>query len=176
MNGPLDRWTRGMPQMPDHRRRSRGPEHVYEVPPELREVDELLEWHARQQPVPAGLIDRVFDASVGLLPSRRPRRQPVLRLEPAITGSLWGRLAMAASIALAFIVAGRMLPVGGPGSMLSPGIELVQGGPGDLDVHWRFRAREEAHYGPVERLGFTQEMSFRDLAGDLANLAADLEM
>jgi hypothetical protein len=168
-----------MPQMPDHRRRSRGPEHVYEVPPDLREVDELLEWHARQQPVPAGLIDRVFDASVGLLPSHRPRRQPVLRLQPTIMDSLWSRLAMAASIALAFIVAARMLPVSGPGSLLSPDVELVQldyGAPGDLDVHWRFRAREEAWYGQVERLGFTQEMSFRDLAGDLANLAADLEM
>ncbi|MHC4710243.1 MAG: hypothetical protein ACYTA3_07435 [Planctomycetota bacterium] len=113
-----------------------------------------------------------------MLPGRR-RRQPVLRLQPVITTSLWGRLAMAASIALAFFLAGRILPMREPSSLLSADVELVllqYAGAGDLDVHRRFRELEEAQYGAVERLLVTRDMTFRDLAGDLANLAADLEM
>ncbi|MHC4127799.1 MAG: hypothetical protein ACYTE6_15905 [Planctomycetota bacterium] len=166
-----------MPQLPDHRPRSWGPEHVYEGPAELREVDELLGRHARQQPVPAGLIERVFDASVGMLPSRR--REPALGLRPVITTSLWGRLAMAASIALAFFVAGRVMPLREASTLLSPDVELVlleYAEADDLDVHQRFPRIEEARYGAVERLLVTRDMTFRDLAGDLANLVADLEM
>jgi hypothetical protein len=140
-------------------------------------VDELLGRYARREPIPAGLVERVFDASVGMLPGRP--RQPALRLQPVITTSLWGRLAMAASIALAFFVAGRILPMREPGSLLSPDVELVlldYAGAGDLDVSQRFRELEEARYGAMERLLVTRDMTFRDLAGDLANLAADLEM
>ncbi len=178
MNGHLGRWIREMRQKPDHRPRDRGPEHVYEGPAELRQVDELLLRYARREPVPAGLVERVFDASVGMLPSRH-QRQPVLRLQPVITTSLWGRLAMAASITLAFFVAGRILPMREPSSLLSPDVELVlleYAGAGDLDVHRRFRELEETRYGTVERLLMTRDMTFRDLAGDLANLVADLEM
>ena len=178
MNGHLARWTRGMRQKPDQSPRDRGPEHVYEGPAELREVDDLLGRYARREPVPDGLIERVFDASVGMLPARRRRQHP-LRLQPVITTSLWGRLAMAASIALAFFVAGRILPMREPSSLLSPDVELVlleYAGAGDLDVSRRFREIEEARYGAMERLLVTRDMTFRDLAGDLANLAADLEM
>ncbi|MHC5008523.1 MAG: hypothetical protein ACYTGF_14325 [Planctomycetota bacterium] len=167
-----------MRQKPDQSPRDRGPEHVYEGPAELREVDDLLGRYARREPVPDGLIERVFDASVGMLPARRRRQHP-LRLQPVITTSLWGRLAMAASIALAFFVAGRILPMREPSSLLSPDVELVlleYAGAGDLDVSRRFREIEEARYGAMERLLVTRDMTFRDLAGDLANLAADLEM
>jgi hypothetical protein len=166
-----------MPQLPDHHPRSRGPQHVYEGPAELREVDELLGRHARQQPVPAGLIERVFDASVGMLPSRR--REPALRLQPVITTSHWGRLAMAASIGLAFFVAARIMPLREPSTRLSPDVELVLLEYADaegLDVHRRFPGPEEARYGVVERLLVTRDMTFRDLTGDLADLVADLEM
>ena len=181
MNGHLARWTRGMRQLPDQSPRYRGPEHLYEGPAELRAVDELLGRYARRQPVPAGLIERVFDASVGLLPSRRRRREPALRIQPSIGASLWGRLAMAASIGLAFFVAGQIMPMREPSSLLSPDVELgllVYAESGDVvvDVHRRFRELEEARYGAVERLLVTGDMTFRDLAGDLANLAADLEM
>ncbi len=167
-----------MRQKPDQRPRDRGPEHVYEGPAELREVDELVGRYARREPVPAGLVERVFDASVGMLPGRR-RREPVLRLQPVITASLWGRLALAASITLAFFVSDRILPMREPGSLLSPDVELSlheYARAGDLDVHRRFRELEEARFGAVERLLVTRDMTFRDLAGDLANLAADLEM
>ena len=96
-----------------------------------------------------------------------------------ITTSLWGRLAMAASIALAFFVAGRIMPLREPSTLLSPDVELVlleYAEAEDLDVRQRFRGLEEARYGAVERLLVTGDMTFRDLAGDLANLAADLEM
>jgi hypothetical protein len=167
-----------MPQLPDHRPWSRGPEHVYEGPVELREVDELLGRYARQQPAPAGLIERVFDASVGMLPSRR-RGEPALRLQPLITTSQWGRLAMAASIALAFFVAARIMVMREPSTLMSPDVDLTlleYAEAGDLDVHWRFPDIEEAQYGAAERLRVTCDMEFRDLAGDLANLVADLEM
>jgi hypothetical protein len=167
-----------MPQMPDQRPRDRGPDNVYEGPVELREVDDLLGRYAGRQPVPAGLVERVFDASVGMLPSRR-RREPALRFQPVITTSLWGRLAMAASIALAFFVAGRILPMREPSSLLSPDVELVlleYAGSGEVEVSRRFRELEEARYGAVERLLVTRDMTFRDLTGDLANLLADLEM
>jgi hypothetical protein len=142
-------------------------------------VDELLGRYARRQPVPAGLIDRVFDASVGMLPSRRRRRERALRLQPLVTTSLWGRLAMAASIALAFFVAGRIMPMREPGSLLSPDVELAlleYAGAEDLDVLQSFREIEEPRYGAVERLILTRDMTFRDLAADLAGLVADLEM
>jgi hypothetical protein len=167
-----------MRQKPDQHPGERGPEHVYEGPAELREVDELLGRYARREPVPADLVDRVFDASVGALPGRR-QRQPILRLQPVITTSHWGRLAMAASIALAFFVAGRILPMREPSSLPSPDVELVPpqyAWAGDLDVSQRFRELEESRYGAMERLLVTRDMTFRDLAGDLANLAADLEM
>jgi hypothetical protein len=155
------------------------PQDVYEGPGELGEVDGLLERYARRQPVPADLIDRVFEASVGMLPARRRRREPVLRLRPVATSSLWGRLALAASIALAFLVAARLMPMREPGAPLPPDVELVlleYAGPADLDVPQSFRETVEPRYGSVERLLLTRDMTFRDLAADLAGLVADLEM
>jgi hypothetical protein len=169
-----------MPYPRDTRLASGGPEDAYDGPSELREVDDLLGRYARRQPTPAGLVDRIYEASVGLLPGRR-RQEPVLVLRPAFTGSWAGRLAMAASIALAFFVGGRLATESGPGARLSPDvegawIEYATAIPGDLDVHPRFRELEESRYGAVERLLVTRDMRFRDLTGDLAHVAADLEM
>ncbi len=168
MNEPLERWTGAMPKPPEQRPREPGPESVLDVPAELREVDDLLARHARRQPLPAGLAGRVFDASVGLLPGRGRRWEPVLRLQPVGARSLWGRLALAASIVLAVFVAGRILPGGVPGPLLSPHLELVL-----LEYAG---AGEEPRNAAVEQLLVTRDMTFRDLACDLANLAADLEM
>jgi hypothetical protein len=158
-----------MPEPADHRPRQRGPGYVFDGPAELREVDAMLAEYARRSPVPAGLADRVFNASAGLLPARR-RRDRVLRLQPVSPVSTWGRLALAASIALAFFVAARVLPFGRPTPLLSPDVELILlefAGVGDLD---------EPGYAAVEHLLVTRDMTFRDLTSDLANLVADLEM
>jgi len=68
---------------------------------------------------------------------------------------------MAASIGLAFIVAST---VGSPTRLaaLSPDVELVL-----LDL---------AGLGDVDHLLITREMTFRDLAGDVAAMAVALDM
>jgi hypothetical protein len=185
MNGRVDRWTDEMPYPRDKRLDAGGPDDVYDGPPELGEVDDLLGRYARRQPTPPGLVDRIFEASVGLLPSRRPRREPLLLIRPGFGGSWASRLAMAASITLAVFVGARLATESGSGARVTTDgadVWLALAAPAgdasvaDLDVHPRFRELEESRYGTVERLLVTRNIRFRDLAGDLANIAADLEM
>ena len=75
--------------------------------PEMRAVDDELRAQARQVEIPLGLSDRVFAASVKELPRELPgagdRR---LRFPSwAVRHGVWGQLAMAASVALAFGIA-----------------------------------------------------------------------
>jgi hypothetical protein len=73
-------------------------------------IDHLLNANARQMIEPVGLRNRIFEASIAALPAER---QPTLRLVGSdIEGGVqvvsarrrltWSRLAMAASVALAF--------------------------------------------------------------------------
>ena len=167
-----------MADFPHERPIPPGPVSPFLGDPALAELEATLSRYARRRHAPAGLADRVFDASVGLLPSRRPRRARVFKLEPISLGSMWGRLALAASIALAFLVAVRFMPQERARSPLSPAAELVLlesagATPADLRELWRF---EDSRYGAVESLLVTRDMTFRDLTGDLARLAEDLEM
>ncbi len=59
-------------------------------------------------------------------------------------------------------------------SPLSPAAELVllESAGADLDRLWL----DDPRYGAVESLLVTRDMTFRDLTGDLARLAEDLEM
>jgi len=142
-------------------------------PAELREVEASLWAWARRQAVPPGLADRVFDASVGLLPVRQVRRARVARPE-ALTGfpawaRLGGRLALAASIALAFFVAVRIMPPAG--GVLTRNLEMVLleyagGDAGFLDPR----------FAQVEHILMTRDMTFGDLTNELAQVAQDLEM
>src|SRR5262245_2589889 len=77
---------------------------------ELRAIDDALSEAAQKSPVPVGLSERVFEASSGLLtrhgatssqPEVRTLRFPQLRFAQLSRG----RLAMAASLAMAFGVA-----------------------------------------------------------------------
>ncbi|MDY7109792.1 MAG: hypothetical protein SYC29_14245 [Planctomycetota bacterium] len=86
--------------------------------PELRAIDELLGRHASRAEAPAGLTRRVFRASVGDLPARRPgpgresAPQPLRarRLFAASARPQWrGGLALAASLGLAFVIAALYL-------------------------------------------------------------------
>lgn len=154
MNTPIDRLTGAMDN-PDS-------------DPALWAIDALLAREAARTGVPAGLARRVYQGSVGGLPvlSRQPRRSPRSGLQPLVFGRLavWGRLAMAASIGLAFIVASNVGRVGSRTHLaaLSPDVELVL-----LDL---------AGLGDFDHLLITREMTFRDLAGDVAAMAVDLDI
>ncbi len=178
MNGPTGRLTTGMTDSSDQYPILPGPGLPSEGDPELAQIEAALFRMARRRHAPAGLAGRVFDASVGLLPARRLRRARLFKLEPVSFGSVWGRLALAASIAVAFVVAIRSMPQERPRSPLSQAVELVLlesagAAPADLQGLWRF---EDPRYGAVESLLVTRDMTFRDLSGDLARLAEDLEM
>ncbi len=159
MNEDLRRWISDMDQFPDQ-----GP---------FREVEVRLSEWARRQPVPPGLADRVFDASVGLLPARRARRGRIGRPDPATAVPAWarlgGRLALAAAIALAFFTAVRVMPPAG--GVLTRNVEMVLleyagGDAGFLDPR----------FAQVEHILMTRDMTFGDLASELTQVAEDLEM
>ena len=150
MNAPIDRLTGAM--------------HNPDSDSALRAIEGLLAREAARTVVPPGLAHRVYQGSVGGLPiTSQPRRRPRSRLQPLVLSrfAVWGRLAMAASIGLAFIVAST---VGSPTRLaaLSPDVELVL-----LDL---------AGLGDVDHLLITREMTFRDLAGDVAAMAVALDM
>ncbi len=89
---------------------------------------------------------------------------------------------MAASIGLAFVLSLRTLqitaPVGGPPlatAMLSPDEELVLF---DLDAgaDQVLGLAADTPLGVVENILLTRDMTFRDLAADLALMIAEVEM
>ncbi len=150
MKGPPDRWTGQMMLPPD------------------QELEDRLDEYARRLSVPADLAARVYLASVNLLPGRLA--QP-LRLVTVRRVGAWGRLAMAASIALAFAAGLRLLGTGDR-APLSPDLEMAlleYAGAGLVDT-------ADPHVTAVERLLVTRTMTYRDLEGDVASLAQDLDM
>lgn len=162
MNGPLGRLTPDMDPYPD------------QIPPEFREIEAQLASWARRQPVPPGLADRVFDASVGLLPARRRPRSPLFQMPRLASLSAWrgvgGRLALAASITLAFVVAVRIMP-GRDSNPLSPDVEMVL-----LEYAGGQRGFVDPRFAKAEHILMIHDMTFGDLTNDLARVVADLEM
>lgn len=69
----------------------------------LVELDQKLSGQAESQPTPVGLAERVFRASVSLLPHQHEHAS--LRFPRSVRTPVWGQLAMAASVAVAFVVA-----------------------------------------------------------------------
>ena len=163
-----DRWTHVMSKTIDQT----GP--GWHAPdPELREIESLLSSYVRRQAVPPGLARRVYSASVPLLPGRRAKTE-ALRLTPVNLGSIWGRLALAASIRLAFVIGARvMITSPRPQPLLTPEVELVLAEYAGATDHL---LADMAEFGQVEHLLVTRDMTFNDLTTDLAALAADLEM
>ncbi len=144
-----------------------------QTPPEYREVEARLAAWAERQPVPPGLATRVFDASVGLLPARRRQRSPLLQMPRLASLAAWrgvgGRLALAASITLAFLVAVRVMPR--ESNRLTPDVEMVL-----LEYAGGQRGLVDPRFTAVEHILMTRDMTFGDLTNDLDRVVADLEM
>ncbi len=147
--------------------------------PGLREIDDRLAREARREAVPQGLADRVLRASVEYLPSPpRPRRlQPVRTAREPLWSLGWGRLALAASVVLAV---GAALWLVRP--IEPPPIDVVVVGDGGvrgaLPPEVERLLMEPAAGGDSELASLldTRDLTFDDLAGELAMLVANLEM
>ncbi len=138
-----------------------------DVSPDLQVVDTLLGRQARSLRVPAGLIDRVFQASVGLLPGRAhsPQIEVVARI--GLRQSWWSRAALAASIAMACTVSLRIVPL--------PSLHNLVAGI-DTQIQPVYRQVVGRTLNDMEHLLATREMTIDDLDMDMALLAADLDM
>ena len=147
--------------------------------PGLREIDERLAREARREAIPMGLADRVLRASLDYLPSPRPRRlQPVRTTREPLWSVAWGRLALAASVVLAvgaalWLVQGRSGPTGD--DMVKAGDGGVRGA---LPPEVERLLMEPVGGGDSELASLldTRDLTFDDLAGELAMLVANLEM
>lgn len=112
---PAGRWTgedktmKNEPNNPSFMRetRRRRSNSAGELPAEfdrhLVELDRKLSRNAASEPTPTGLAERVYRASVSLLPGRVQHDR--LRFSRRVRTPVWGQLAMAASVAVAFVVA-----------------------------------------------------------------------
>ncbi len=138
-----------------------------DLSPQLQAVDDMLGRQARRLRAPAGLIDRVFQASVRLLPGRvqTPQIEVVARI--GLRHSWSSRAALAASIALACTLSLRIVQ--------TPTLpQLVWGI--DTEIQPVYREVVGRTLNDMEHLLVTREMTIEDLDVELAMLAADLEM
>jgi hypothetical protein len=88
-----------------------------ELPPDLERIDESLADLAKRDQAPPGLTDRIYEASVSALPRLRLRgRAAAGPQRMRFHRPVWGQLAMAASIGLAFVLVAWFLsmPTGAP--------------------------------------------------------------
>ena len=138
-----------------------------DVSPDLHAVDTLLGRQARSLRVPAGLIDRVFQASVGLLPARSHTPQIEVVATIGYRHSWWSRGALAASIALACTISLRIVPL--------PSLHQLVSGI-DTQIQPVYRQVVGRTLNDMEHLLVTRDMTIDDLDMDLALLAADLDM
>ncbi len=144
----------------------------------LREIDDRLARAARREAVPLGLADRVLRASVEYLPSPpRPRRlQPVRAAREPLWSLAWGRLALAASVVLA--VGAALWLVEGPTERSNVVLVGDGGVRGALPPEVERLLMEPAAGGDSELASLldTRDLTFDDLARELAMLVANLEM
>jgi hypothetical protein len=137
---------------------------------ELERIDALLAEALRRPATPRGLVERVLAASAALAP--RPALAGPWRIDVLSARSrraaMWGRLALAASVALAFLIA-RPLLSDSNSTPLSGSAILVMSRAGADDLTPALRvlesARDEAAY--FESLGIF-DVRTGDLLNDLA--------
>lgn len=169
MNDSLERSTHGMTEPSAPTPYEPGPESP-SLAPEDRALDAMLRAYAQRHEPPAALSRRVYEASVGSLPGRHVRRAAAPP-RPLASSSLWGRLAMAASIGLVFYVAVRILPR----TVVSPPLP-VEAELALTDFASEGVLGDDSIFADIDHLLVTRDMTFNDLTSDLANLADDLEM
>lgn len=141
----------------------------------LQEVDTQLQREARRVQIPKGLANRVFDASVGLLPARSRTSQidvlaTISNLGSSISSgqaSKWGRLAMAASIGLVAMIAFN--------ESRSPNMpQLVASIDTKLEpIYLQVVGKT---ISDMDYLLVTRDVTFEDLNAEFAILAAELDM
>jgi hypothetical protein len=149
--------------------------HLDDLPGDLESslvvIDKQLAADAAQQAVPEGLIDRVYDASVELLPDDQLAPIPItLRFSK----SSWGRLAMAASLAVAFVLGARVLRTSPPQPVVVP--TYVS----------NTQLSREAELVVIDTLGVQstrmqdlvtmRDATYDELTAEIAVLVAELEM
>jgi hypothetical protein len=174
----------------EHRPNHQFPQHGVEplpgdqFEPELRAIDALLRKEAADaaREIPARLVDRVYDASVRLLPQAplRLADAPVRggrRVRPSVRRQWAGRLAMAASLAFAFAVGSLFVS-----TPLSQPMTVLNETEGDVvlaaytDVLSE-RPQDEQLGHEVSYLLETGALSsYDELTGEMEALIAELEM
>ncbi|MHC4947654.1 MAG: hypothetical protein ACYTG1_05265 [Planctomycetota bacterium] len=145
--------------------------------PELLDLDARLVRDARHGRVPSGLVDRVFRASAGLLPAPAPL--PLRSPGVPATGALWGRLAMAASVGLAFVVGSWLLRA--ERTRPGPPVHVAVAPAGLATSRVLDREAEQVLFGAdgSSEVGYlleTRDLTLDDLSSELAMLVAELEM
>ncbi len=143
----------------------------------LREIDDRLALEARRALVPDGLAERVLRASVASVasPPRARRLRPVRPTREPLWSVAWGRLALAASVALAMGAALWLFQGPSPQRGFDPGDHAARGAL-PPEVEWLLM--ESAAEGDREFASLldTRDLTFDDLVGELAMLVANLEM
>lgn len=172
------------PRQPEAR--STTPESPDALPPDteasLIALDRQLRDLARLQPTPPGLVDRVYRASVGRLPQAVPATLPFRRsaADPRRTW-WWGQVALAASLGLAFVLAGRVLLAPTPEGQNNPTMLAANSSPtdrmiSDADLLTDDEIRLLMPESDVDYLLATRTLTMDELNGDVDRLYADLGM
>ena len=138
-----------------------------DLPPHLQSVDDLLGRQARRLPVPPGLAERVYLASVGLLTGQAQPPQVQVIARVGYHNAWWGRMALAASIALVCGVSLRLVH--------TPTLQQLVSGI-DSQIQPVYRQVVGQTLIEMDHLLVTREMTIDDLDMELALLTADLEM
>lgn len=140
-----------------------------EIPPQLQSVDMQLQREARRLGMPKGLANRVFDASVVLLPGRfrTPHVEILATLTSSSPTSKWGQLAMAASLGLVAFISFE--------ASQSPKMpQLIAGIDTVIKPYYNEVVGETI--SDMDYLLVTRDVTFDDLDMEFAILAADLDM
>ncbi len=165
------------------------------IDPELRRVDRAVERLARSQSIPTGLAERLYQASVEHLPTPQKIQVDFQQTQRSHRSRSWrspafSRLAMAAAVGLAFIVAiwamteSTPTPLPYQTSMIAntnSGSNIVlfakpigpERSPLTRTGKAVFVVSRDDVASPVSQLMETDRMSYSDLIGDMANIVEE---
>jgi hypothetical protein len=145
---------------------------------DLRRVDARLYELAGRIAMPEGLTERTFEASRRDLPQTAPRLRVVVgpppssrRLLLATRRQWWGRLAMAASLTLAFVVGSVFVRHAAPPAGDQPDVHLAYFNEALAEESSDLGEGMFVTYSAVETVS-----SVDDVEGELRAMLADLEL